>query len=102
MIETAIVGNTRNQSVFKINTTLLTNEEDLTSILTANQTDLANPTNLTNLEDLRSDSSNLSNKILFIRFNQSPFKMMKNAFYFFLQAFSFPRYLNFCLDFLVM
>ena len=32
-----------------------------------------------------------------------PLKLMKNAFYFMLEAlFSFSRYLHFCLDFLVM
>ena len=33
--------------------------------------------------------------------NESPLKMMKNAFYFTSKPF-FPRYLNFCLDVLVM
>ena len=34
--------------------------------------------------------------------NESPVKMMKNAFYFTLFPFSFSRYLCVCLDFLVM
>ena len=38
-----------------------------------------------------------SKKIFIICFNDSPSKMMENAFYFILKA---PRYLNFCLDFL--
>ena len=33
---------------------------------------------------------------------ESPLKMMKNDFYFTLKALSFLRYLNFCLDFLVI
>ena len=33
---------------------------------------------------------------------ESPLKMMKNAFYFTFQLFSFSRYLSFYLDFLVM
>ena len=33
---------------------------------------------------------------------ESPLKMMKNAFYFTLKALSLSRYLNVCLDFLVM
>ena len=33
---------------------------------------------------------------------ESSVKMMKNAFYLTLNLFSFSRYLNFCLDFLVM
>ena len=37
-----------------------------------------------------------------ICFNDSPSKMMKNAFYFILKLFTFSRYLNFCLDFLAM
>ena len=32
----------------------------------------------------------------------SPLKKMKNAFYFTLKLFSFSRYLNFCVEFLVM
>ena len=35
----------------------------------------------------------------FTCFNDSPSKMMKNDFYFILKVFSFPRYLNFYLDF---
>ena len=35
-------------------------------------------------------------------FNESPLKIMENAFYFILKLFSFSRYFNFCLDFLVM
>ena len=34
--------------------------------------------------------------------NESPLKIMKNAFYFTLKVFSFSRYLTFCLDFLIM
>ena len=34
--------------------------------------------------------------------NESPIKMLKNAFYFTFKVISFSRYLNFCLDFLVM
>ena len=34
--------------------------------------------------------------------NESPLKMMKNAFYLTLKAPSFSKYLSFCLDFLVM
>ena len=34
--------------------------------------------------------------------NESPLKMMENAFYFILKLFWFSRYLNFCLDILVM
>ena len=37
-----------------------------------------------------------------ICFNESPSKMMRNAFYFIIKAFSLSRYLNFCLDVLVM
>ena len=33
--------------------------------------------------------------------NESPLKIMKNAFYFTLKVFSFSRYLTFCLDFLI-
>ena len=33
---------------------------------------------------------------------ESPLKMMKNAFFSPQKLFSFPRYLRFCLDFLVM
>ena len=43
-----------------------------------------------------------SKKKCFICFNGSPLKMMKNAIYFILKAFSFSRYLIFCLDFLFM
>ena len=43
-----------------------------------------------------------SKKIIFISLNESPLKMMKNAFYFILKLFSFSRYLNFCLGILVM
>ena len=35
-------------------------------------------------------------------FNNSPSKIMKNAFYFILKALSFSKYLNFCLDILGM
>ena len=45
---------------------------------------------------LKSDS-HLPKTKFFICFNDSPLKMIKNAFYFILKAFS--RYLNFCLDF---
>ena len=38
-------------------------------------------------------------KFLFVCFNDSPSKMMKNDFYFILKVFSFSRYLNFYLDF---
>ena len=41
-------------------------------------------------------------KVVFISINESPLKMMKYAFYFMLEAFSFLRYLHFCLDTLVM
>ena len=44
----------------------------------------------------------LSKKCVFIYFNESPLKMMKNAFYFMLKALfvvSFLRYLHFCPDF---
>ena len=41
-------------------------------------------------------------KSSFIYFDQSLLKMMKNAFYFILKPFSWSRYLNFYLDFLVM
>ena len=44
----------------------------------------------------------LFSKICFIFFNKSILEMMKNAFYFIIKAFSFFRFLNFCLDFLVM
>ena len=37
-----------------------------------------------------------------ICFNEGPFKMMKNAFYFILKVFLFSRYLNFYHDFLVI
>ena len=37
-----------------------------------------------------------------ICFNEIPLKVMKNAFYFTLALFLFSRYINFCLDFLVM
>ena len=50
---------------------------------------------------LKSDS-HLPKKILFIGFNESLSKMIKNAFYFILKALFVSRYLNFCLDFLVM
>ena len=43
-----------------------------------------------------------SEKVCFICFNEGPLKIMKNAFYLILKAFSFSRYFNFCLDFLVM
>ena len=43
-----------------------------------------------------------SKKNYFICFNESPLKMMKNAFYFILKAPFVLKYLNFCLDFLVM
>ena len=40
-------------------------------------------------------------KVVFICFNESPSKMMKNAFYFMLKPFLFLRYLHFYPDFLV-
>ena len=43
-----------------------------------------------------------STKSCFIRLDECLFKMMKNAFYFIITAFSFSRYLSFCLDLLVM
>ena len=43
-----------------------------------------------------------SKKFRFICFNESPLKMMKNAFYFILKLFFFSKYLNFCLDILVI
>ena len=43
-----------------------------------------------------------STKSCFIRLDESPFKMMKNAFYFIITAFSFSRHLSFCLDLSVM
>ena len=43
-----------------------------------------------------------SKKFGFIYFNESPLKMMKNAFYFMLKLCSFLRYLHYCPDFLVM
>ena len=46
------------------------------------------------LTSLRSDSYLPKN--LFICFNDSPSKIMKNGFYFILKALSFSRYLNFC------
>ena len=43
-----------------------------------------------------------SKKVVFLCFNESPLKMMKNVFYFMLKHCLFLRYFNFCLDFLVM
>ena len=52
--------------------------------------------------NLKSDSY-LTKLFIFICFNDSPSKMMKNAFYFTLKPlFFFSRYLNSCLDFLGM
>ena len=39
-----------------------------------------------------------SKKVGFTCFNGRPLKMMKNTFYFILEAFPFSRYLNFCPD----
>ena len=38
----------------------------------------------------------------FVCFNESPLKMMKNAFYFILKALFVLKLCKFCLDFLVM
>ena len=44
----------------------------------------------------------LSPSNFFICFNDRPLQMMNNAFYFILIALFVLRYLNFCLEFLVM
>ena len=50
---------------------------------------------------IKKSDSHLPKKICFICFNDSPSKVMKNAFYFILKAL-FLTYLNFYLDFLGM
>ena len=40
--------------------------------------------------------------LIFIYFNESALKMMKNAFYFMFKTLSFSRYLHFCPDFLLI
>ena len=44
----------------------------------------------------------LSPLFFFICFNESPLNTMKNVFYLISKTFSFPRYLNFCLDLLAI
>ena len=51
--------------------------------------------------NLKSDS-HLPRLILFICFNDSSLKMMKNVFYFIFKALFVLKIFNFCLDFLVM
>ena len=46
---------------------------------------------------LKSDTQ-LQKKIIFFFFNNSPSKMMKNAFYFIFKGLLFSKYLNYCLD----
>ena len=50
---------------------------------------------------LKSDS-HLPKKFLFIYFNESPLKLMKNAFYFILKALFVLKKFKFFLDILVM
>ena len=62
----------------------------------------AKMTSSSRLANLFKIGLSLSKKNLFIYFTESPFKMMKNAFYFTLKALFVLKYLNFCLDILVV